>query len=137
LLLINDKISPLRSFLAPVEMTHDIVMTELISPAQANSAVYIIGILLIVIGGGFGFARRGVRGLLACIPGLLIVPFWQLHLWLTRYNPSSKTVGLTSLKVLLVEFVLFAILGMAMGWFFSFVWRARSAGNSSRQTSGE
>lgn len=112
-------------------------MTELISPAQANSAVYSISILLIVIGGGLGFARRGARGLIASIPGLLIVPLWQLHLWLTRYNPSSQTLGLTSLKVLLMELVLFAILGLAMGWFFSFVWRARSVGNSSRQTSGE
>jgi hypothetical protein len=113
-----------------------IVMTELISPAQANSAVLILSVLLIVIGGGFGFARRGARGLIACVPGLLIAPVWQLHLWLTRYDASSQTLGLTSLKVLLIEFVLFAILGMAMGWFFSFVWRTQK-GNSSRQTSGE
>jgi len=115
-------------------------MTELISPAQANSAVIAISILLIVIGGGIGFARCGARGLIACIPGLLIVPLWQLHLWLTRYDASSKTLGLTSLKVLLMEFVLFAILGIAVGWFFSFALRAPrlvSQGNSSRQANGE
>jgi hypothetical protein len=111
-------------------------MTELISPTQANSAVLILGILLIVIGGGFGFARCGARGLVASIPGLLIAPLWQLHLWLTRYDAPSKTLGLTSLKVLLIEFVLFAILGIAMGWFFSFALRARQ-GNSSRRASGE
>jgi|GEM_PF-3155839 len=111
-------------------------MNELISPAQANSAVIAISVLLIAIGGGIGFARRGARGLIACIPGLLIVPLWQLHLWLTRYDASSKTLGLTSLKVLLLEFVLFAILGMAMGWFFSFVWRTQ-LGNSSRRANGE
>lgn len=112
-------------------------MTELISPAQANSAVIAISILLMVIGGGFGFARRGARGLMACIPGLLVVPLWQLHLWLTRYDASSKTLGLTSLKVLLIELVLFAILGIAMGWFFSYVWRDRSTENLPRRASGE
>ena len=116
-------------------------MTELISPAQANSAVIVLSVLLIVIGGGIGFARRGARGLIACVPGLLIVPLWQLHLWLTRYNASSKTLGLISLKVLLAELVLFAILGIAMGWFFSFVLRDRSrlvsTENLPRQTNGE
>ena len=116
-------------------------MTELISPAQANSVVLILSILLMMIGGGIGFVRRGARGLLACIPGLLIVPLWQLHLWLTRYDAPSQKLGLTSLKVLLIEFLLFAVLGMAMSWFFSFALRDRSrlvsTENLPRQANGE
>lgn len=112
-------------------------MTELITSAQANYVILILSVLLIMIGGGIGFPRRGARGLIACIPGLLIAPLWQLHLWLTRYEASSKTLGLTSLKVLLAELMLFAILGMAMGWFFSFVWRDRSTENLPRQANGE
>ena len=111
-------------------------MTELISPAQANVAVIIISILLIVIGGAIGFVRIGQRGLVACLPGILLLPLWQLHLWLTRYNPQTNVLGLSSVKVLLAEFVLFAILGMALGWIISFALRTPT-GNSSRRANGE
>lgn len=111
-------------------------MTELISLWQADAAIFFISISLVLAGAAWGLWRYKLRGLAFCAPGLLIAPLWQLHLWLTAYNPATKTLGLSSLKVVLSEFVLFAIIGMAVGWFFSFVCRAPS-GNSSRQTSGE
>jgi hypothetical protein len=64
-----------------------------------------------------------------------------MHLWLTRYDAPSKTLGITILKVLLMEFVLFAILGIAVGWFISFALRDRSrlvsTENLPRRANGE
>ena len=112
------------------------VMTELISPTQANVAIFIISILLVLIGGVCGYRRYEIRGFALCLPGVLVMPLWQVHLWLTRYDSHTNVLGLTSVKVLLGEFLLFAILGMVIGWFFSFALRAPT-GNSSRQANGE
>lgn len=110
-------------------------MTELISPAQAQIAVIAIGILLIWGGGAWGFWRFGIRGLAFAVPGLLVAPLWQMHLWLTRYNPQNGALGLINLKVLLGEFLIFVILGMALSWILSCVWRVPS-GNTARETDG-
>lgn len=110
-------------------------MTEFISPTQAQIAIITSSVLLIIGGGIWGFHQRGIRGLIFILPGLLIVPFWQLHLWLTRYNPQGQSLGLASLKVLLGEILLFSILGIAMSWIFSFVLRIPT-GNSPRKANG-
>ncbi len=50
------------------------------------------------------------------LPGILVFPLWQLHKYVTRFDPQTGYFGLDKVKVLLGEVVLFIALGAVMGW---------------------
>lgn len=95
-------------------------MQELISPEQSEKLILVAWLLLTLAGAGWGWRTVGTRGLIAALPGLLIYPLWQVHKWITRYDPQTGYFGLQSVKVLLVELVVFVVLGAALGW----MWKA-------------
>jgi hypothetical protein len=91
-------------------------MQELISPAQSDMLV-LIGALLLALWGAFaGWRAIGAKGFIGAIPGILVLPLWQVHKYLTRFDPQTGYFGLDKVKVLLGEAVLFIALGAVMGW---------------------
>jgi hypothetical protein len=91
-------------------------MQELISPQQSDTIVLVATLLFAVIGGVWGWRAVGTRGLVGAVPGVLILPLWMFHKWITRYDPQSGYFGLDKVKVLLLEVALFVVLGVVMGW---------------------
>ena len=94
-------------------------MQELISPAQSEKLVIIGALLLALWGAVAGFRALGARGLIGAVPGALVFPLWQLHKYVTRFDPATGYFGLDKVKVLLGEVVLFIALGAALGWTWS------------------
>jgi hypothetical protein len=91
-------------------------MQELITPQQSDTLVLFAALLFALLGGIAGWRAIGTRGLVGAIPGVLILPLWMFHKWITRYDPQSGYFGLDKVKVLLMEVVLFVVLGVVMGW---------------------
>ncbi len=94
-------------------------MQELISPAQSEKLVLICAVILALWGAFAGYRALGPRGLIGAIPGALIFPLWQMHKYLTRFDPQTGYFGLDKVVVLLGEVVLFVALGAALGWMWS------------------
>lgn len=98
-------------------------MQELISPAQSEKLVLIGALLLALWGAIAAYRAVGSRGLVGAIPGALVYPLWQLHKYVTRFEPGIGSqpsyFGLDKVKVLLGEVVLFVVLGAALGWMWS------------------
>ena len=91
-------------------------MQELISPAQSEKLVLIGALLLALWGAVSGYRALGAKGLLGALPGVLVWPLWQLHKYLTRFDPQTGYFGLDKVKVLLGEALLFVVLGALLGW---------------------
>lgn len=91
-------------------------MQELISPAQSEKLVLIGALLLALWGAWAGYRALGTKGLMGALPGVLVLPLWQLHKYLTRFDPQTGYFGLDKVKVLMGEAVLFIVLGAVMGW---------------------
>lgn len=94
-------------------------MQELISPAQSEKLVIVAALALLLYGAVAGYRALGTRGLIGALPGLLIYPLWQMHKYLTRFDPQTGYFGLDKVKVLLGEAVLFIVLGAVLGWMWS------------------
>jgi hypothetical protein len=105
-------------------------MQELISPAQSEKLVMIAALLLALYGAFAGYRALGPRGLFAAVPGLLVFPLWQMHKYVTRFDPQTGYFGLDKVKVLLAEVVLFIVLGAVMGWAWGNISRKRAGENS-------
>ncbi len=91
-------------------------MQELISPAQSEKLVLLGALLLALWGAWAGYRAVGTKGLLGALPGVLVFPLWQLHKYLTRFDPTTGYFGLDKVKVLGGEVVLFVVLGALLGW---------------------
>lgn len=98
-------------------------MQELISPAQSEKLVLIGALLLALWGAVAGYRALGTKGLLGALPGILVFPLWQLHKYVTRFDPQTGYFGLDKVKVLLGEAVLFVALGAALGWLWNKIGR--------------
>ena len=94
-------------------------MQELISSAQSEKLVFIGALLLALWGAIAGYRALGTKGLIGLVPGLLVWPLWQLHKYVTRYDPQTGYFGLDKVKVLLGEAVLFIFMGVVLGWMWS------------------
>ena len=94
-------------------------MQELVSPQQSETFVLLAAILIMVVGAGLGYRAIGARGVLAGLCGPLVWGLWQMHKYVTRYDPQTGYFGLDKVKVLLGEVVLFVVLGAALGWAWS------------------
>ena len=95
------------------------IMQELISPAQSEKLVLLGALLLALWGAVSGYRALGVKGLLGFVPGLLIWPLWQMHKYVTRYDPQTGYFGLDKVKVLFCEAILFIVIGAVMAWLWS------------------
>ena len=94
-------------------------MQELISPEKAENLI-LIGAVVLTLGGAIGGWRsRGTAGLIAGLAGPLIYGAWFFHKWMTRYDPASGYFGLDQVKVLVLEVVVFTVIGVAIGIYWS------------------
>jgi hypothetical protein len=100
-------------------------MQELVSPQQSETLVLLASALITVIGAGLGYRELKTRGLLAGLCGPLVWSLWQMHKYVTRYDPQTGYFGLDKVKVLLSEVVLFVVLGAVLGWAWGTLSRSR------------
>ena len=105
-------------------------MQEIVSPAQAEAivrgaAVALAGVGL--IGVIAALARRKRRGARLCAPtvlgGLVIAAGGLVYLLWVVYNAIIAHLGLDSVKALLINLGLFAVVGLAYGVLAASVWR--------------
>jgi len=94
-------------------------MKELISPQQSETLILAFAVLLTLVGAGLGYRELRTKGLLAGLAGPLVFCLWQMHKYVTRYDPQTGYFGLDKVKVLVGEVVLFVVLGALLGWFWS------------------
>lgn len=94
-------------------------MRELISPAQSETLVLLVSLLLALALGACGARATGRRGWLAALVGPLVFGAWQAHKYATRFDPQSGYFGLNKVSVLLGEVVVFVLAGALLG----FIWR--------------
>jgi hypothetical protein len=106
---------------------------ELISPTGAELFVAVVALVVLVLGAVCGFRAVGPRGICAGLLGPLAYALWQLHKWLTRYDPHSGYFGLESLWVLLGEVVGFVVLGLIL----SRIWDLLAAGSPAADITAE
>ena len=90
-------------------------MQELISPAQSDMLVLVLAGVLLVGCGAWGWKASGARGAFLGLLGPLVFGLWQFHKWITRYDPQTGYFGLDKVWVLLLEMVLFVVLGAVLG----------------------
>ncbi len=95
-------------------------MRELISPAQSELVVLMLALGLAIIGGALSWRLHNVRaGILVVACGALMFVSWQMHKWLTRFDPQSGYFGLQSVQVLVLEAFAFLMFGAVAGWLWS------------------
>ena len=90
-------------------------MKELISPAQSETLILTLSILAAVIGAVVGYRVLDVRGIALGLVGFLIYGSWQLHKYVTRFDPQTGYFGLDKVNVLLLEVVAVVVLGATLG----------------------
>jgi len=101
-------------------------MRELVSPEQAEIIVRIVAIALVavgVVGGGVASALVRTRraalaaGALVAIAGALVYALWLV------YNSIIARLGLDSVKALLINLAIFAVVGLGYGLLAGAIWR--------------
>ncbi len=100
-------------------------MKELISPAQSETLVLALSILASVIGAIVGYRILDVRGIALGLVGVLVYASWQLHKYVTRFDPQTGYFGLDKVNVLLLEVVAVVILGATLGVLWSKITRTK------------
>lgn len=90
-------------------------MQELISPSQSETLVLALSLLAAIIGAVVGLRVLGKRGIALALVGLLVYGSWQLHKYVTRYDPQSGYFGLDKVNVLLLEVVAAVLIGATLG----------------------
>lgn len=103
-------------------------MGELVSPELSEKLVLVFSVLLTLWGGITGWRSLGLKGLWLAVVGPLALGMWRVHVYLTRYDPQTQTLGLDQVKVVLLEFLMFVALGVALGW----IWARQDAFSSKR-----
>jgi hypothetical protein len=101
-------------------------MKELISPAQSETLVLIFAILSAIIGAIYGFRVLGARGILLGVVGIVVYASWQLHKYVTRFDPQTGYFGLDKVNVLLLEVVAVVVFGATFGVLWSKITRLKS-----------
>lgn len=104
-------------------------MDELVTPSLANNLVPLVASLLAVIAAYWGWRSRGAAGLVAGLVGPLVEGGWLFHQWITRYDRTTGYFGLDQVKVLFIEVIVFTVIGVSIGIYWS-----RTA---DKKTSGE
>ncbi len=90
-------------------------MKELISPAQSETLILMLSILAAIIGAVVGYRVLGSRGIALGSIGALIYGSWQLHKYVTRFDPQTGYFGLDKVNVLGLEVVAAIIVGATLG----------------------
>jgi hypothetical protein len=100
-------------------------MQELISPAQSETLVVLLAVLSAIISAIYGFRVVGARGVLLGAVGIVVYALWQLHKYVTRFDPRTGYFGLDKVNVLLLEVVTVVVLGATLGVLWSKITRLR------------
>ncbi|MEI6500923.1 MAG: hypothetical protein WCP21_07840 [Armatimonadota bacterium] len=118
-------------------------MHEIINLAAFAKAILWLAFVLPVVGVVVGLVFRAVwKGLAVGLLGPLIYALWLGYSHLIRYDPVTGYCGLHHTSVLLLNVVLFALVGVALGAVYGWLFRGRSApdddttGAAERHTDG-
>lgn len=91
-------------------------MHEIINLAAFAKAIMWLAIVLPVLGLVLGLITRAVvKGLAVGLLGPLVYVLWLGYSYLIRYDPVTGYCGLHRTSVLLLNVVLFALIGIALG----------------------
>jgi hypothetical protein len=91
-------------------------MHEIINLAAFAKAILWLAIILPVLGLVVGLVTRAVvKGLAVGLLGPLIYVLWLGYSYLIRYDPATGYCGLHRTSVLLLNVVLFALIGIILG----------------------
>jgi hypothetical protein len=90
-------------------------MQELISPSQSEAGVLIASLALTFLCALRGWRVLGSRGAVAGVLGPLVFGLWKFHQWMTRFDLQTEYFGLDKVKVLLLEVVVFVVVGVVLG----------------------
>ena len=101
-------------------------MKELISPAQSETLILILSILATIIGAIVGYRVLDVRGIALGAVGFLIYGSWQLHKYVTSFDPQTGYFGLDKVNVLLLEVVAVVVVGATLGVLWSKITRSKT-----------
>jgi len=111
-------------------------MQELVTVEQADAVIRLLawaGPVAGLVAGLIAGAVRGriaagaIRGLAVGLLGPIIWAMWLLYSYLVRYNPETGEAGLHSVVTLALSALIFLVVGIALGGFYSRVVFARSA----------
>ncbi len=94
-------------------------MQEMVSPEKAENLIQIAAIAITLAGAIVGWRGRGTGGLVMGLAGPLVYGAWFFHKWMTRYDPASGYFGLDQVKVLVIEGIVFTIIGVSIGTYWS------------------
>ncbi|MHB8995094.1 MAG: hypothetical protein ACYC63_07590 [Armatimonadota bacterium] len=118
-------------------------MQEIINLTTFAKAIMWLAIALPVIGLVVGLLAREVgKGLAVGLLGTLIYVLWLVYSYLIRYDPVTGSCGLHRTAVLWLNIGLFALVGVALGAFYGWLFRGRrapdddTAGAAERHTNG-
>ena len=101
-------------------------MKELISPSQSETLILILSILASIIGAIYGHRVLERRGLAFGFVGVLIYGSWQLHKYVTRFDPQDGYFGLDKVNVLLLEVVGAILIGATLGVLWSKISKSKT-----------
>jgi len=102
-------------------------MQELVTVEQAHQvlralawALPVAGLVIgLLAGAARGAAGRGAwQGLMVGLLGPLIFAMWLLYSYLVRYDPETGQAGLHSVSVLLLNALIYAVVGVMLGAFY-------------------
>lgn len=118
-------------------------MHEIIKLAAFAKAIMWLAILLPLLGLVVGLATRAVvKGLAVGLLGPLIYALWLGYGYLIRYDPATGYCGLHRTSVLLLNVVLFALIGLVLGAIYGRLFRPaapeteNTPGAAERHTNG-
>ena len=101
-------------------------MKELISPAQSETLVLAFSVLAAILGAVVGHRTLGARGVALGLIGVLIYGSWQVHKYVTRFDPQSEYFGLDKVNVLLLEVGAAVLIGATLGVLWSKITRSKT-----------
>jgi hypothetical protein len=103
-------------------------MHEIVNLAQFARGVIYFAIALPLLGLVVGLVARAVlKGLAVGLLGPLVYGLWLVYSWLIRYDPVTGYCGLHKTAVLWLNVCLFALVGVALGAFYGWLFRGRRA----------
>ena len=96
--------------------------------ALMRAVAVVLPVLGVLLGLAAGAARRAAgeglkRGVALGLLGPLSYGLWRLFAWLVRYDPQTGYCGLHRVGVLLLNVLLFVLVGMTLGVLYGRLWK--------------
>lgn len=99
--------------------------------ALMRAVALVLPVVGMVLGLGVGLVRKTlrlalVRGVAFGLLGPIIYGLWRFFAWMVRYDPVTGYCGLHRVSVLLLNVVIFALVGIGLGFLYGRLLRPAS-----------